>query len=50
MSAQLRLLSPDVAVDKLPGHARRVEEALASAVSQAVAVQQAGEGAAAEGD
>lgn len=50
VSAQLRLLFPDVTVDKLPDHARRVDEALASTVSQAAAVQQAGEGAAAEGD
>ena len=50
VSAQLRLVFPDVTVDKLPGHARRVEEALASTVSQAATVQQAGEDAAAEGD
>ena len=51
VSSQLRLLFPEVAVDKLPDHARRVDEALASPASQSAPVQQVmvGEGGAVEG-
>ena len=49
VSAQLRLLTPDVAVAKLPDQAKRIDEALASSVSQAAPVHQIGENSAAEG-
>lgn len=49
VSAQLRLLIPDVTVDKLPEQAKRVDEALVSSVSPAAPVQQVGDNSAVEG-
>ena len=43
VSAQMRLMFPEVTVDKLPEYARRVDEALASSGSQQTPVQQVAE-------
>ena len=45
VSAHLRLMFADVTVDKLPEHARRVDEALSSTVSKTAPVQQVNEDA-----